>query len=89
MDEPPGHSSEDLEELLDEAANNLEEDNDDMAPPDAANMTPVRPPKVNNNPKRALKVEECLEYLSHPRISIKLSELRNKCLKFDFSLNMY
>ena len=63
MDEPPGHSLEDLEELLDEAANDLEKGNDDKAPLDTANLTPVRPPKVNNNSKRALKVEECLEYL--------------------------
>ena len=61
VDELLGLPLEDLEELLDEAANNLEEDNDDMAPPTAANLTPVRPPKVNNNPKRALKEEEYLE----------------------------
>ena len=39
MDDPPSSLIESLEDLLDEAANNLEEGNDDKAPP-AANVDP-------------------------------------------------
>ena len=37
--------------------------NDGKALSDTAKLTTVRPPEVNNISKRALKVEECLEYL--------------------------
>ena len=59
MDDPPNSLSrfslESLEDLLDEAANNLEEGNDDKAPP-AASKTPMRPLEVKIIiSKRALK----------------------------------